>query len=277
MRRAWVRCQVAILFGVAAVVGCSVDESVRPVPAEPGPVLPDAGQLDSGPAEDAGGVRRTVQQKNPFGNVAETENLFWDGDFEWASPFSDQYGWLKGLPLAYAFDGIRIGAACRSGIKCAALEKGKVLVAIGVASKGHKLAASFWARPEQAACDGITAILMAGILGGPGGDVDIPLSPDAAEPDDAGWCSYRTVSEERLTKPYLYIKNNTGGEILVDDAVLKRAAPTMPLSAKIVLSAAAAADLQAIRADLAKLRGPHDPPPNAARRALSTWRKHETP
>jgi hypothetical protein len=218
-----------------------------------------------------------VEQRNPFGNIAETHNLLWDGDFEWASPFSDQYGWLKGLPLGYAFDGIRIGTTCRSGVKCAALEKSKVLVAIGVGSQGHKLAASLWVKPAEPTCTGITSILMDGILGGPGGDPDVPLSPDAEQPDASGWCRFSAVSDERLAKPYIYIKNNTGGEIVVDDAILKRAPAAMALSVKVVLPAATIADLHAVRADLAKLKGPHDPPPNAAARALGTWRTHETP
>ena len=126
---------VSLVAALAAVSGCTVDEdATAPVESfKQGEGGGPLGPSDAGPNEtDAAPPKRTVLHRNPFGNVAKTENLLWDGDFEMSSPFSDEYGWLTGPPFSYAFSGVRIGAECRSGIKCAVLPKKKYLVAIGV-------------------------------------------------------------------------------------------------------------------------------------------------
>jgi hypothetical protein len=262
-----------ILLGGLACSGCGEGNPGSPVPV-PGPVVEDAGPPppDAGPdASDPKPVKRTIEQRNPFGNVTEAENLLWDGDFEWSSPFASQYGWLTGsaVSLSYEFGGVLVGAACRSGIKCATLPDNKVLVGVGVASKGRKLDASFWAKVTTGSCAGVEAQIVALFSGG---DPDAPLAPDSEEPDASGWCHYGAVVEERLEKPFLYIKNDTGADIVVDDAVLEKAPPT---SAIHVLSRAptpeAAAEIEDLRASLRARRGPQDAPPNAARRAMESW------
>lgn len=266
---------VMILLGGLACSGCGgEDDPGGPVPM-PVPIpVEDAGTPppDAGPdAPDPKPIKRTIEQRNPFGNVAEAENLLWDGDFEWSSPFSSQYGWLTGSSssLSYEFGGGLVGSACRSGIKCATLPDSKILVGIGVASKGRKLEASFWAKVTTGSCAGVEAQIIALFSGG---DPDAPLAPDFEEPDPSGWCRYGAVVEERLEKPFLYIKNDTGAGIVVDDAVLKKAPPT---SAIHVLSRAptpaAAAEIEDLRASLRARRGPQDMPPNASRRAMESW------
>src|SRR5262249_45345327 len=99
-------------------------------------------------------VRRTVEQRNPFGDVAAHDNLLWDGDFEWSSPFSDQYGWVN-LPAQPGFAGIRVGIDCRSGLKCAAIEKKQAIAGISVSSQTSKLSVGLWVKPPQPSCDGI--------------------------------------------------------------------------------------------------------------------------
>jgi len=264
-----------LLFGALAALGACGGEGdpIDPVPVllsgDAGVPLPDAGP-DAEPPDPP--VKRTVMERNPFGNVAESENLLWDGDFEWSSPFADQYGWLTGSKqsLGYSFDGVKIGAACRSGIKCATVPKNRVLVGIGVGSKGHKLEASFQAKPSTPSCADINAEL---ISESSDGSPDAPLTPVAESPDAGGWCRFGVVAEERPEKTYLFISNETDGEILVDDAVMKTAPKGVAIQvAQRVPTAFAIEELEAVRAELRRRKGPHDPPPNAARRAFEKWR-----
>ena len=177
------------VFALAlAITGCGADP-LTPVPQDNATPDLDAGTdapdgSGGGGGDEPSAPKCTVLQRNPFGNVAESENLLWDGDFEWSSPFSDQYGWLKGPPLSYAFDGVEIGSVCRSGIKCASLKKGKILVAIGVASKDASLLASFWMKPADGSCSGVTAELF-GLTSN--GDEDVAIGATSEAPDASGW------------------------------------------------------------------------------------------
>ncbi len=237
-----------------------------------GTTLPDAGNDAEPPPATP---KRSVIQRNPYGNVAETENLLWDGDFEWSSPFSDQYGWLSGTgnALGYDFPGVTVGPACRSGIKCVTLTKGRVLVGIGVAATGSAMQASFWVKPKEPSCEGMSAMLIA--LFDPQ-STDAPLAPVAATPGPDGWCQYGVLADERPGKTYLYIKNLTGDDVLVDDAVMKKASAGSPLEVAPpwVPTVAELAEVDEVRVELRRrTAGPHDPPPNAAHRAFEAWRK----
>lgn len=277
-----------------AVAGCGVTEQLSPRDAREG--SPDAslpshdaggasdagaggGAPDAAAPADAGAKRREVYQRNPFGNVAARENLLWDGDFEWSSAFSDQYGWIEVPVTTLAFTGVRVGAECRSGLKCAAVKKGGGLFGIAVTSRGQELEASFWAHPsvpkgapkgKTPSCKGVTGWLTSN----GGSDADAMIPADAELPDASGWCHFAVVTPERQDKTYVYIDNATGAELIVDDAVLVRApvnkAHTMELRPPTQEAVVAHETLQA---ELAKVpRGPHDPPPNAARRAFSLGR-----
>ncbi len=269
------------LLGAAALTSlaaCSFgEERVSPAPVTTASALPDAGpppsdggQGDAAPP-DAGPKKRTVMQRNPFGNVARSENLLWDGDFEWSSPFSDQYGWLSGPPYSYTFDNIVVGAACRSGLKCAKIAKKKAIVGIGVASVGEKLRASFWAHLEADGCDKIKSTVSNFF---DKTEPDAPITALSPTPDEGGWCEFNTVLPARSHKPYLHIENRTAGVVIIDDAVLERASGAAPLSLQIGPPTAEDAAALALAAEqIGKLRGPHDSPPNAARRALEAWKK----
>jgi hypothetical protein len=222
-----------------ALAGCGESEHINalgvPVPlADAGPLPPEDAGVDAEPPppqDDAGAPKRTIEQRNPFGNVAETENLLWDGDFEWTSPFADQYGWLSGPPLSYAFTGVRIGAECHSGIKCAAVKKKGNLAAIGVALPGARLEASFLAHLKMGTCDSVKASILAL---DPGAEPNAPVTAEAPTSGADGWCHYHAVIDARSRKPYFLITNASGDEILVDDAILKKAPPTMTLSVKLL-------------------------------------------
>jgi hypothetical protein len=265
----------------AALAACGPSEELNPVPvsttsssSSTGGAPPGTGGGGAGgsvPHMDGGLKKRSLEQRNPFGNVAETENLLWDGDFEWSSAFSDQYGWLSGPPYSYAFDNVRVGVMCRSGLKCAAIKKNKAILGIGVASQGNKLYASFWAHLTQGTCDQVEANVAS--VFDPG-EADAPVAPVSMTPDDRGWCHYESVVDARVHKPFLFIVNKTPDEIIVDDAVLKRAldAKAKPHAAGPPTAEHAAAIAEAREAMRAR-RGPHDPPPNAARKAFESWTK----
>jgi hypothetical protein len=258
----------------ALLSACGVTEELSPISTGHSSV--DAGHGSGGgggspPVLDAGPKKRTVEQRNPFGNVAETENLLWDGDFEWNSPFSDQYGWLSGPPYSYAFDNIRVGAMCRSGLKCALLKKKNGIIGIGVASKGNKLSASFWAHLTEGTCDLLKADVTSLF---DDSEPDAPVLPVSTTPDAGGWCRYESVIEARAKKPYLFIYNTTPNIVIIDDAVLKQALGTKSLAIQHGPKAPDHAQaLAEARAAIAKHRGPQDPPPNQARKALEQWRR----
>lgn len=268
------------ISALSALAACGVEEQLAPVPVPVDEPTADAGVGGSG---GEGGQaptpppKRTVLQRSPFGDVAATDNLLWDGDFEWASPFSDQYGWLKGKPLSYAFDGIVVGPACRSGVQCASLAQGKVLAGLAVAAKGRGLAVTFVAKPPAGAACAVIEASLIGLFGGDDPDVDVPAL--AETPEEDGYCSYGVTSEEWTYKPFLYIANKADGEVLVDDAVVLGLDSASKIHGKIrpprdvagPLSPARVAELDDARAELAKLRGPWDPPPNAAKSAYERW------
>jgi hypothetical protein len=81
------------------------------------------------------------------------------------------------------------------------------------------------------------------------------------------------VVRERTQRIFLYVKNTSPGDLFVDDAVVKKATPQQALSTKSRLpSAEKVAELDELRRFLRTRRGPHDPPPNPARRAFEAWR-----
>lgn len=265
----------AALFSLAlaALAGCSAEEALQPLSTG---TAADAGAGGSGGSPpDAGPPRRTVLQRNPFGNVAETGNLMLDGDFEWFTPFADQYAWLSGSSLqnlSYALPDVALGAACRSGLRCASLKKHAALVGLGLASQGTKLEVSLWAHVTAGPCSKVIVTLADWEgLQDPSlnGDPSVSVKPLADEPDAQGWCHLGAVVDARQHKPVLVVSNNTAGVLLVDDVVLRKAPATKALLvAHGPPSAETAAELAAAGDALRRLRGPHDAPPNQARRAL---------
>ena len=145
--------------------------------------LPDAAQ-DASPPK----VRRTVMQRNPFGNVAATQNLLWDGDFEWSSPFSGQYGWVDAVYFSPTgnFSQIRVGPMCRSGLKCGYMTQSQRVAAIGVSPSGTKVSASVWVKVPTNDCGDMGVHLFACDFAK---DPDLPMS-DPDGPDADGWSAH---------------------------------------------------------------------------------------
>ena len=213
-------------------------------------------------------IVRTVEQRNPFGNVAATDNLLWDGDFEWSSPFSDQYGWLSGPPFSYAFPAATIGADCRSGIKCVTVAKNKGIIGIGVGSGQSAIVATVFAKPKSGVCADVEVTLFGLFSNAP----EVAIPPTTEAPDSTGWCLYRGTAESYPQKAYLFVDNNSGEDAVIDNAVLRPVAPGEAPPSPPPPAAPPTADQKARRDDAReaalRLRGPHLPPPNAAQRAF---------
>jgi hypothetical protein len=210
---------------------------------------------------------RTVEERNPYGNVAATDNLLWDGDFEWTSPFSDQYGWLFGPPYSYSFPAATIGAVCRSGVKCVTLPKGKGIIGIGVGTKASAIAATVFAKPKKGGCAGVeVSLVKIENLA-----ADAKIGATSQDPDATGWCLYRATVPSYPQRVYLLVRNKTGDDLVVDDAVVRPvpagAPPPPPPPMEPPSAEEAQSHAEAVAAILA-LRKPMDPPPNPARRAF---------
>lgn len=207
--------RVLVLSATLVGVPACADEAVSPAPSSVGAGSTVGAGGGSVPTPVPG---RTVLQRNPFGHVSVSDNLLWDGDFEWLSSFTDQYGWLTGpsdTGIGYELPIQVIGAACKSGMKCIELPKGWLAVGLAVASQGHDLEASL-AVAAEGDCASVEVVLFN--LDGQDPDESIPF----AETVD-GWCRYRAIVPERKRAVALYVRNDTPGPIRVDDAVVRRA------------------------------------------------------
>lgn len=214
----WLR--VAVLAGLSAALAGSAcaTEVVSRAPFGEGGA--SSGTASGGHGGGGGGTppRRTVVTRSPFGNVAASDNLLWDGDFEWLSSFSDQYGWLVGANpnlLGYELPKQAFGASCKSGVKCIELKQGAIAVGIGVASAGHALEASVHAMVEGDCASVEVALVSFG-----DGDLDVALESSGRVD---GWCRFDGAVAERKNAVALYVRNGTGATIRVDDAVIHRA------------------------------------------------------
>lgn len=245
MTQARVGWLVAILLGgtlVASAPAC-IDEVVNPAP-EAGVGGQGVGSSSTG-AGGAGGeapVKRTVLTRNPLGNVAVADNLLWDGDFEWLSAFADQYAWLAGnstATIGYQLPRQVVGARCKSGVKCVELKPNAVVVGYAVSSKGSGLEASVHVRLDGD-CAGVTAALVSL----DDGDDLVGLAPKEKV---GAFCRYEAVAKERSSATWLFVQNKSKEKVVVDDAVVRRAAQ-QPLAGTVAagpsLSVAEVADVR---------------------------------
>jgi len=203
--------------------GCGGDGvNGGPVPWDAG-VTSTSSSSSSGVGGGGGHVpvtpKRTVAQRNPFGNVAKRNNLLWDGDFEWRSAFADQYGWMssKGGYISFALPTLELGWKCRSGLKCAVLGPNHRILGLAVSSIDHDLGVSFWGRPAGGHCSELSAIFFTTSQSEEGVEVDA----ESTAPDDDGWCHYAVQVPERQSAARLYIENVGQGPAIVDDAVIE--------------------------------------------------------
>lgn len=233
------------------------------------------------------GKKRSVEQRNPFGNVEATRNLLWDGDFEWTSPFTDQYGWgeLTGFNAQLLLSDVVIGAECRSGIKCARVAKRTDIFGLGVGSRDESLMVSVWvkllpAEAEEASCaDAHVALVDIGELSMADPDATIPLEGEGA--DERGWCHFSGVAPPRDHKPYLFVSNNSAKmPMLVDDVVLTavsegEASPSPTHSPTVEVPAERREHLEAMKSAVRAIPRLNDGRPNEAREAYERYMQHK--
>ncbi|NUO53692.1 MAG: hypothetical protein HOV80_33000 [Polyangiaceae bacterium] len=254
------------------------DEIVAPLPPADGTVTspPQTPTTEVPPKDPPKEKKRDVFSRNPFGNVAETENLLWDGDFEWSSPFTDQYGWIE-LPASPTLTDIVVGPMCRSGVKCARVGKNDEVLGIAVSSATSGLDASIWVRflpiegqPAPQCTDVIAFLIDAGGL--PPRDEDQELTPASPTPDESGWCHLSATSEQRNNKTYLYVENEADVPMLLDDCVLVRT-ETMAFSQQPKRSIDSSTR-DRVEAAVRNVRFPDDGAPNPAREAFERQKRH---
>jgi hypothetical protein len=268
----------SIALALAVLLWGCEDEIVAPVASDDGSVTepPPTATTEVPPKDPPKEKKRDVFSRNPFGNVAETENLLWDGDFEWSSPFTDQYGWIE-LPASPTLSDIVIGPLCRSGVKCARVGKNDEVLGIAVSSAISGLDASIWVRflpidgQPAPVCTDVIAFLV-DAAGLPPNDPDAELMPVAEAPDESGWCHLTATTEKRHNKTYLYVENEADVPMLLDDAVLVRT-EMMAFAQQPKRSIDPSARAR-IEAAVRNVRFPVDGAPNAAREAFEQQKRH---
>lgn len=240
---------------------------------------PDAGSDVSAPdaqpdaPPDTGPVRRTVIQRNPFGNVGASDNLLWDGDFEWHSAFASQYGWVNAVNVISAggFSGVVVGPQCRSGMKCGRLTQNQKVAGIGVSPSDQPVRAGIWSKPSTGECLDVRVLLIACDYGD---DLDVPVLDADGKPDADGWCEHVLITEERQRASCLLVEAQfQEGEAIIDDAIIQPAPAGMALSPSPPLSAAARASAEAARAGLREWLKPGRAREPDARRAWERFRR----
>lgn len=274
MKRALV---FSLLVG-AVVVACGSQSRVNPLAQG----APDAGSHTgvSGPLDKPGTPptpptpKRTVIQRNPYGDIAATDNMLWDGDFEWQTAFGDEYGWVDAafFSAVGTYPEIRIGADCHSGMKCGYLKAENKATAIGVAPSGAEISASAWTKPPSGKCSEVQVQLFSCAASG---EPVVPLVDADDKPDADGWCHVEAIAAARTTATCMLFQAKFKGSIpaLIDDAVVQPA--PVGAHAYIAYGPPSPLDLAAVKQMQKILRTylkPTTRPPNAALRAYRAWR-----
>lgn len=219
--------RAALISLMLAFCAACTEEALDPAPSDEAPPTSEVPTTDPPDVPTAKPPKRTVIERNPFGNVAASDNLLWDGDFEWASPFASQYGWYQ-LPSTPTIEEPVMGPMCRSGVKCARVKKNDDILGIAVGARDEALYASVHVKfePDEegivSPCDEAAAVILdAGF--DPPKDPDVELTLLTPVPDVTGYCTFAGLVEPRKNKPYFLLSNHGDGPMLVDDAVLLRA------------------------------------------------------
>lgn len=186
----------------------------------------------STPASDASPdgskeVRRTVVQRNPFGNFAETENLLFDGDFEWSGGWSSQYPWFVWPAGELTIPPLAFGADCRSGLRCVRVSPGSAVAGIGVKPPGGASAVSIemWSRPLNGSLCPHVEVTLEGCFDTTESHA---LAASSSTPGDDGWCRIAGIVPvfDADEAPCLFVSMPGPefiGGITIDDVVMKAA------------------------------------------------------
>lgn len=260
------RSSFALLALLSLFAACGEGVSGGPVPVASEDEVAD---VPDAPVDST--VKRVVMQRNPYGNVAVTDNLLWDGDFEFRPSFPEQYGWLIGFGfnVGFGLPPLATGSRCKSGIKCAELAPGQHILGIAVGSEGDDLLVSFWAFPDDGTCDGVGAAFLSQYgTADPGERID----PVQAEPFEDGWCRFEAVSPARASSSYLSIENQSVSNVVIDDAVVRPIAEDeqRTRSSAAPLTQADEQRFEVLRRSARQARLPRRAPPSRGEQALSS-------
>jgi hypothetical protein len=163
--------------------------------------------------------KRTVEQRNPFGNTSSEANLMADGDFELTGR-QDQMPWL-------AFDGngqktldFETGGRCRSGVRCVSMSKGDEMIGWLASPHDGGIDVSLWAKPKSNVCTDLEVHVL-----------DLETQSDGATiaasapgVDLSGWCHFTGTAPSlanRSAVVYVAVKGGVNTTILVDDVFAK--------------------------------------------------------
>jgi hypothetical protein len=240
--------RACVLFGAVGLAGlacltwagCEWGDGGPPNPApKPGLGL-DAGlDEDAGLLPDGGPPKRTVLTRNPWGGPAG--NLLVDGDLELSTVHpgnQPQLAWLTFNSSSWAREDLRFetGGLCRSGLRCAVLERTRLLVGLGAAARGTGMVASLWAKgPAGKPC---ADILNAHLVRFWAGTVSANLQPRTPAPGPDGWCEYQGGVAEQRSQPCLYVESKLALKetALLDAARLEPDTGTVPLQSHVVVA-----------------------------------------
>ncbi|MCU0692502.1 MAG: hypothetical protein MUF54_13965 [Polyangiaceae bacterium] len=181
----------------------------------------DAGRPD---ADAAVVAKRTVFTRDPFGNYAVIDNLLSDGDFEWATDFASQYPWIR-YPGENTLPDLRMGASCRSGMRCAAIARGAGIAGFAVRPPGAagEMQLSLWVRADgPSSCANLRVSLSNCFLSGADSQLDASAY---GEPDQDGWCHVQGALPTPNDTPCLFLSANASvsGVLIIDDVVASKA------------------------------------------------------
>ena len=225
-----VRCACLVVCGVLASA-CGDDTKLAPLERPPDAAVADGASS----TVDAGTKVRSIEFRNPFGNVSRADNLLVDGDFELTGE-QGQYGWRSVSPRGEETLARETGGLCRSGVTCGVLTSAADLIAFGAAPRDAEIEISLWAKPPQAdchrilvsmiSCSSLVIVSLASVL------------PSSDAPDATGWCRYEGLATQMDEQPCLYLRAETASteRVLIDEAflgaaqvtALRRLAATVP-------------------------------------------------
>ena len=209
----------------------------------------DAGSNeDAGPTPDGGPPKRTIALRNPWGGPAG--NLLVDGDPELSTVHAGdqpQSGWWTFTGSGSTRVDLRFetGGLCRTGLRCAVLEPGRMLVGMGVAAREAGMVATLWAKgPAGMQCDDVLSTYVVDFSQW---TISGYLKPTAPDPGSDGWCQYRGSFSEKHTQQCLFVDSKlaSGETALVDSARLEPETGTVPPQSAVVVSPALAARVRA--------------------------------
>ena len=177
--------------------------------------------------------RRTVIERDPFGNYGQTANLLYDGDFEWSSGMNSQYPWFSWPSVGLTPPTIVRGPSCRSGMSCARVAPGAGVAGIGMNPPEGKSAVtvSLWLRPSQGEQCPNVSVSLEGCFQ----TTETQSLPFVSEPLGAdGWCQRSGVLAVPKDTPCIFVsvQGSMLNSVVMDDVVMKAA----PAGAKLVRS-----------------------------------------